>query len=124
MFLRPGNLFKDFFVEKKGASVSGRGRVKGSYNQEKAEHFLGILAGAQTNEIERFRQLEHPITHTITHKGRPKAKEGDRLVHGSRIFYVQGVDDPGELGAWAIYYAEERSDVDGNRPEGGSGEPS
>lgn len=111
-------------MEKKASSVSSRGRVKGGYDQENAEHFLGVLAGAQPNEIERFRQLEHPITHTITHKGHPKAQEGDRLIHGSRIFYVQGVDDPGELGAWAIYYAEERSDVDGNRPEGGSGNPS
>lgn len=114
MFLRPGNLFKDFWIEEKDTAVSSRGRAKGGYDQENTKHILAILAGAQPNEIERFRQLEHPITHTITHKGKPKAAASDRLIHGARIFYIQGVDEPGELGIWTIYYAEERSDADAN----------
>jgi hypothetical protein len=30
-------------------------------------------------------------------------------VLGDRYFYIQGVNEPGSLGIWTIYYAEERS---------------
>ena len=98
--------------------LTTRGRPAGGYDKDRAVHFLAVLAEAKPTEIERFRQLNHPITHTITQQGRPRAKPKDRLIHGGRIFYVQGVDEPGELGLWTIYYAEERIDVDGDRPEG------
>lgn len=115
---RPGNLFKDFWVESKITSLTSRGRPTSSFGKDEAVHFLAVLAEAKPTEIERFRQIDHPITHTITQQGRPKAKAKDRLIHDGRIFYVQGVDNPGDLGLWTIYYAEERSDVDGDRPEG------
>ena len=66
---------------------------------------------ATPEEIERWQQRQHPITHTITQRGAPIAKEGDRLVFGSRYFYIQGVHEPGSLGIWTIYYAQERSDT-------------
>lgn len=116
-YLRSGNLFKDFWVEEKDTTLSARGRARSEFKQDDPRHIMAVLAEAQPSEIERFRQLEHPITHTITQRGRPRAKAGDRIVHGSRIFYVQGVDEPGDLGLWTIYYAEERSDVDGNKPD-------
>lgn len=117
MYLRPGNLFKDFFVEPRTTAIGGRGRQAITYDTAGTTHLLAVLAEAKPDEIERFKQTEHPITHTITQRGRPKAKAGDRLVHGGRLFYVQGIDEPGELGIWTIYYAEERSDVDGDKPE-------
>lgn len=116
--LRPGNLFKDFWVESKITSLTSRGRPTSSFGKDEAVHFLAVLAEARPTEIGRFRQIDHPITHTITQQGRPKARAKDRLIHDGRIFYVQGVDNPGDLGLWTIYYAEERSDVDGDRPEG------
>lgn len=112
MYLRPGNLAKDFWIEKKATATTTYGRTTGEYGEGSAEHVLAVLAGATTAEIERFKQIEHPISHTITHWGRPKAVEGDRLIHGSRVFYIQGVDDPGDVGVCTIYYAEERSDAD------------
>lgn len=117
MYLRAGNLYKDFWVEKKSTDVSPRGRVTASFQADGAQHIMAILAQAQPSETERFKQIGHPITHTITQKGSPKAAAKDRLIHGGRIFYIQGVDDPGALGFWTIYYAEERSDVDGDQPE-------
>jgi len=116
-YLRPGNLFKDFWVEKKSVTTTARGRTASTYGKEGAAHILAVLAEAKPTEIERFKHLDHPITHTITQKGRPQAEAGDRIVHGGRYFYIQGVDEPGELGLWTIYYAEERSDVDGDKPE-------
>ena len=41
----------------------------------------------------------------------PKAVETDQLTCGNRKFYVQGVDEPGQLGLYTIYYVEERADV-------------
>lgn len=114
MYLRPGNLFKDFTVETTGAAISSRGRTKKEYEKEKGPMIRAVLAEAKPDEKERWRQLQHPISHTITQKGTPKAKAGDRLIFGSRIFYIQGVDEPGALGLWTIYYADERMDTHGH----------
>ncbi len=117
LYLRPGNLFKDFWVEKRITGKTSRGRKTATFQSEGAPHLLAVLAEAKPEEIERFRQQNaHPITHTITQRGRPKAGPEDRLVYQGRYFYIQGVDCPGDLGLWTIYYAEERSDVDGDQP--------
>lgn len=117
LHLRPGNLFKDFWVEKCVTGKTSRGRKTAAFQSEGAPRLLAVLAEAKPEEIERFRQRSaHPITHTITQRGRPKAKPEDRLVYQGRYFYIQGVDCPGDLGLWTIYYAEERSDVDGDQP--------
>lgn len=110
MYLRPGNLYKDFTIEKKDAVITSRGRAKREYDSETGGQVRGILAEAKPEEKERWRQLQHPITHSIVQRGTPKAAAEDRLVFGDRIFYIQGVDEPGALGLWTIYYAEERFD--------------
>lgn len=114
MYLRPGNLPKDFFVEPREVTTTARGRETATYNTDHAEHVLGVLAQATPEEKERWAHNDHPITHIITQKGRPKAKAEDRLVHGARFFYIKGVDEIGELGIATLYYAEERSDLDAN----------
>jgi hypothetical protein len=110
MYLRPGNLFKDFTIEKKGATLSSRGRTKSQYDGQTGEQLSAVLADAKPQEKDRWKQLQHPISHTITQKGKPKADAEDRLVLGDRSFFIQGVDDPGALGLWTIYYVEERFD--------------
>lgn len=110
MYLRPGNLYKDFSIEKKGSTISARGRTKTEYNSDPGEQIRAVLAEAKPQEKERWRQLQHPISHTIVQKGTPKAAAEDRLVFGERIFFIQGVDEPGGLGLWTIYYVEERFD--------------
>ena len=69
MYLRTGNLFKDFTVEKKDEDTTARGRLKTEYD---------------TNSTTTIR---------------------------SRYFYIQGIHEPGSLGIWTIYYAQERSDT-------------
>lgn len=110
MYLRPGNLYKDFIIEKKGADISSRGRATRKYDGEAGEQIRGVLAEAKPEEKERWLQLQHPITHTIVQRGTPRAAAEDRLVFGGRVFFIQGVDEPGALGLWTIYYAEERFD--------------
>ena len=113
MYLRPGNLFKDFSIEKKGATLSARGRARSEYDGETGERIRGVLAEAKPVEKERWRQLQHPISHTITQKWRPQAEAEDRLILGERMFFIQGVDEPGAIGLWTIYYVEERFDGNG-----------
>lgn len=111
MYLRPGNLLKDFIVEESKTDVSPTGRPALSYKDDGAKMLRGVLAEADPRQKRRWEQLQHPITHTIVQTGRPQAKGEDKLVMGNRVFLVQGVDDAGSLGICTIYYVEERMDV-------------
>lgn len=111
MYLRPGNLFKDFLVEESCTTVSTAGRPVLSYKNNGTTGIRGVLAEADPRQKRRWEQLQHPITHTIVQMGRPRAKEEDKLVMGERVFLVQGLDEAGDLGICTIYYVEERLDV-------------
>lgn len=111
MYLRPGNLFKDFIIEDDAESIGAFGRPKVSYEQGGKRMLRGCLADATREDRERWGQLQHPITHTIVQRGRPKAKAENKLVLGERVFIIHAVDDCGGLGLTTIYYAEERMDV-------------
>lgn len=109
MDLLPGNMFKDFLVESNDEYVGAFGRPKDSYTDtDRILH--GCLADAAQNDRERWKQLQHPITHTIVQAGPPMAKAEDRLILGERVFTIHAVDDCGALGISTIYYAEERTD--------------
>lgn len=115
-FNRPENAWKDFIVETKTETTTSRGRAKENYGGKPSVFIRAILCGATTEQKLQYQQMQHPISHVISHRGKPIAKEGDRLIFESRVFYVQGVDDPGDLGIWTLYYCEERSDThDGNQ---------
>lgn len=111
VYLRPGNLYKDFIVEENVAGLNPSGRPKTSYEGDGAKMLIGVLAEANDKQKMRWEQLQHPISHTIVQTGRPNAKAEDKLVLGERVFLVQGVDDVGSLGICTIYYVEERMDV-------------
>ncbi|MEG1562147.1 MAG: hypothetical protein RR365_00640 [Bacteroides sp.] len=115
MYLRTGNLFKDFIVEKKSEITTARGRVTSGYENSTGDRLSAVLADATPEERERWDQQQHSITHTLTQRGKPHAREGDRLIFGNRLFYIQGIEEPGDIGIWTIYYTQERSDAaDGN----------
>lgn len=111
MYLRPGNLVKDFIVEHRSEYSDSRGRTRATYDVENTTAFKAVLAQATTSEKERWEQLQHPITHTIIQHGKPIAKPQDRMIHAGRNFYIQGIDEVAELAIVTIYYAEERSDT-------------
>lgn len=111
MYLRPGNLYKDFIVEENVAGVSESGRPNTSYVWDGTKMVRGVLTEADNKQKMRWEQLQHPISHTIVQSGRPHAKAEDKLILGERIFLVQGVDEAGGLGICTIYYVEERMDV-------------
>lgn len=112
MYLRPGNLFKEFAVERSDIRLAPNGRSVQTYSFDPPTSLKGCLAEARNSEVARFGQLGHPITHTVVQYGRRKAKEDDRLhLSDGRTFLVQGVDEAGSLGVCTIYYVNERNDV-------------
>ncbi len=111
MYVRPGNLFKDFIIEHSVPVVTSTGRVADSYHGDGTESLKGCLAEAADEDRINHNQKNHIVTHTIVQAGPPKVKRGDKLTLGERVFYIVDVDDAGSLGFSTIYYAEERKDV-------------
>ena len=111
MYLRPGNLFKEFIIEGNKQVVTGTGRVANRHTSDGTETLNGCLAEASKEERTDHSQKDHIVTHTIVQAGSPKAKRADRLVLGNRVFYIVDIDDTGALGISTIYYAEERRDM-------------
>lgn len=111
MYLRPGNLFNDFIIEKNLPKVTPTGRVANCHSGDGTNILKGCLAEATDEERANHSQKDHVVTHTIVQQGRPRAKRTDKLVLGERVFYIVNLDDAGELGISTIYYAEERRDA-------------
>jgi len=108
MFLRPGNLLKNFILERCESGVNDMGRLQKVFKRD-SEPFRCVLGSASPHEKEQYGRIDHPVSHTIVHRGRVRAKEGDRFLYGDRAFYVQAVDGGADLGIATVYYAEERS---------------
>lgn len=111
MYLRPGNLFKDFIIESNEQVVTSTGRVANKHTGDGTKILKGCLAEANDEERTNHSQQDHIVTHTIVQAGSPKAKRTDKLVLGDRTFYIVDIDDAGTLGISTIYYAEERRDA-------------
>jgi len=111
MYVRPGNLFKDFIIEGNKQVVTSTGRVANSYTGDGTKTLKGCFAEATDEDRTNHSQKDHIVTHTIVQAGSPKAECTDKLVLGERVFYIVDIDDAGSLGISTIYYVEERRDV-------------
>lgn len=113
MYLRPGNLYKDFLVK------SNMTEIKGGYSVNKyvetGNHVIGVLAEASSklsdNMKNRWDQSQHTLTHTLVVRGKSHVKKQDHLILGERGFLVLTIDDISTLGISEIIYLEERNDV-------------
>ncbi len=126
MYIRPGNLAREFYVEEKSQFTDAHGRVRDSYApkyfpavDDEDTNLIpviirGVLAETKPDETERWRQLQHSVSHTIVQYGPPLAKPEDRLKLGERTFYVEGVDNIDGLDVVTVYYADERADTNAN----------
>lgn len=111
MYLRPGNLFKEFIIEGNEQKVTSTGRVVPNHSGDGTKTLKGCLADASDEDRAVHSTSDHVITHTIVQAGKPRAKRTDCLILGERRFYIVDVDDAGTLGVSTVYYAEERRDV-------------
>ena len=113
VMLRPGQELRTFNVSRPRTKETARGReITDGYDP--LGTIRAVLAQAKSEETERWRQLEHPITHKITKHGRPEfdIKPGDIFEYAGRRFYNQAISyDIGDLGHWAIFFCDERTDV-------------
>lgn len=111
MYLRPGNMFKDFIIESSRQEVTSTGRPAVSHHGDGSRMLRGCLAEASQEDREAKSTADHIVTHTIVQNGPPEARRTDRLILGDRVFYIIDMDDCGALGLATIYYAEERKDI-------------
>ena len=113
VYLRPGQELREFAVYRDVESRTASGRITSS-GRERLGRIRAVLAAAKPEEIERWRQLEHPVTHKIIQQGAAQfaIKAGDSLICEESRYIVQTVPyNPGGLNHWTIYYCEERGDV-------------
>lgn len=115
--VRPGQGFKPFQVMRRTAGVTAKGRPYSSALTLSGTIF-GIISQATPQEVEQFRQLGSPITHTIVQRGKVNAARSNDVlrINGAdpRYFLVQGdPQDPGELGHFLVYHVQERKDLEG-----------
>lgn len=111
MYVRPGNLFKEFVIESNKQAVTSTGRVANNHTSDGTKTLKGCLAEASDEDRTNHNQKDHVVTHTIVQQGLPKAKRSDKLILGDHTFYIVDIDDCGSLGISTIYYAEERRDT-------------
>lgn len=113
MYMRPGNLYKDFRIERLEVGVAS-GFPFEKY-VDNGEHLHGVLAEASSNLSERMKhrwdQEQHSLTHTLVTNKKPDVRKGDHIIFGERGFFVLAADDVGGLGIAGIIYLEERNDV-------------
>lgn len=122
-FLRPGQGFQPFRVLRRVTTItpSGRpvtGQLQSIADMQEQGTILGIISQASQKEQEQWKQNGHPITHTIVQRGtagRGRANDVLQMIKPGeetpRLFLVQGVQDPGELGHFTVYQVQEREDL-------------
>jgi len=113
IFLTPGQELREFEVWREQDYCTASGRIT-SNGAQRLGAIRAVLAAAKPEEIERWRQLEHPVTHKLIQPGIAPfgIRAGDSLVHGEKRYIVQTAPyNPGGLNHWTIYYCEERGDV-------------
>jgi len=117
MYLNSDTVYKVFTVKSRQTALNARGRQIRESGEELAT-FKGALSQASENDIDRYKQMQHVITHTIVQKGQRAAEQNDILILNgtNRMFIVKDVNNPGEikygLGAFTTYQVEERRDID------------
>lgn len=113
MYLRPGNLWKDYHVFRKSTKNTNGYRVDTWIDT--GELITGVLAEASTADSERTKHLwdqdQHSLTHTMVVRGRSDVLKGYMLSLGEKAYLVLVNDNVGALGMAGLLYLEERNDL-------------
>lgn len=111
IFLRPGQQFKIYNIYRKVSLTDKKGRVTFSPDAIPIGQVKGMIALASQKELDRWKQAEHPISHTIVVRGKSVVRPEDILELQGEKYYVQGKMDSGGLGIFEIIYCDKRSGV-------------
>lgn len=84
-----GQELRTFDAYRDGDHRTASGRITAN-GRERLGEIRAVLAAAKPEEIERWRQLEHPVSHKIIQQGVPpfEIAPGDSLVRGDRRYIV------------------------------------
>ena len=125
VFLLPGQELRTFTVYRPNRRETDSGRVLRD-SETKIGNILAVLAAATSQEKERWRQLEHPITHMIImqHTTPYEILPGDVFIYDPQVNGLRGREEKqrrfynqdmpynvGDIAHWTIFYCEERADV-------------
>lgn len=87
----------------------------GRRNRAWAEQTTGRASVAAVEATERLKwgQLGHPVSHNVVYdRNIPTALPGDYFLINGKRFYVEAVEDPGELGIVVLFKCREHPDRD------------
>lgn len=114
VMLRAGQELREFVVLKPERRDTESGRA-GLTNQFVAiGKVRAILAQAKPDEIQRWRQLNHPITHKIIMQRLPDFPIMPGYIfewNGRRFYHTEIPYNVGDIGHWSIFYCNERADA-------------
>ena len=116
VMLLPGQELHKFTVSKPEHQGTENGR-EGLINQyERVGELEAILAQATPDETQRWRMLNHPVSHKIIMQHTPgfEVKPGylfELTASGQQFFVSTLPYEPGAIGHWTIFYCNDRRDV-------------
>jgi hypothetical protein len=111
---RPGQELRKITVLRPETRGTDNGREGLTNQYVEVGTIRAIFAQARPEEIERWRQLDHTVTHKIIMQRKPPfdIRPGDIFEHGGRRFYHSMTpDNVGDLDHWTIFYCSERDDA-------------
>ena len=100
-----GQQIKKFDVYRRETNTDAKGRVSSESEVAKTP-IKGSISAANQREVEKYKQIGYPITHTIVCQLKVDVKANDILVRDGVRYYVKGVDNPAALNFYTIIHCE------------------
>lgn len=110
LFFMHGQQIKEFEIYRRKSNTDKKGRVSYSSGMEKIGKLQGSISSVGQKAINRWKQTEHPVTHTVAVRGACEAQAEDILILDGEKYYIQGKDDPAGLGFFQILYCEKKQE--------------
>ena len=101
-----GQQLRTYDVYRKESRKDSKGRVVYDYGEEPIGRIKASISTATQKEVEKYKQMGHPITHTLVQQLRTIVKAEDKLVRDGVNYYVKGVDNPADLNFYAIIHCD------------------
>lgn len=108
LFFMPGQQIKEFEIYRRKSSTDNKGRVSYSGGMEKIGELQGSISSAGQKTVNRWKQTEHTVTHTVIVRGTCEAQPEDILAFNHEKYYIQGKTNPAGLGFFEILYCEKK----------------
>lgn len=100
-----GQQLRTFEVYRKTSSTDAKGHVKYGV-EELIGKIKASISEANQREVEKYKQMGHPITHTLVQQLKTIVKAEDVLLMDGNRYYVKAVDNPAGLNFYAIIHCD------------------